>query len=98
LSGRIADLDTTVDVVDRRILVDANEHVGQLAGCARMSGVAPLCREIRNLTTSDAGSPKGEKPPLFLASYYSGADSCTLSSSVFHHSVRAGSRRIVDAG
>src|SRR6516225_4255539 len=37
----IADRDATVDGIYLRILVHANEHMGQLIGYARMSGVVP---------------------------------------------------------
>jgi uncharacterized damage-inducible protein DinB len=37
----IADRDATVDGMYLRILVHANEHMGQLIGYARMSGVVP---------------------------------------------------------
>jgi uncharacterized damage-inducible protein DinB len=37
----IADRDATVDGMYLRILVHANEHMGQLIAYARMSGVAP---------------------------------------------------------
>lgn len=38
---RIADRDATVDGMYLRILVHANEHMGQLVAYARMSGVVP---------------------------------------------------------
>jgi uncharacterized damage-inducible protein DinB len=37
----IADRDATVDGMYLRILVHANEHMGQLIAYARMTGVAP---------------------------------------------------------
>jgi hypothetical protein len=37
----IADRDATVDGMYLRILVHANEHMGQLVAYARMTGVAP---------------------------------------------------------
>jgi uncharacterized damage-inducible protein DinB len=37
----IADRDATVDGMYLRIIVHANEHMGQLIGYARMTGVAP---------------------------------------------------------
>ena len=37
----IADRDDTVDGMDLRIIVHANEHMGQLVAYARMTGVAP---------------------------------------------------------
>ena len=38
---RIEDQDATVDGIYLRILVHANEHMGQLVGYARMTGVVP---------------------------------------------------------
>ena len=38
---RIADRDATVDGIYLRILVHANEHMGQLIAYARMNGVVP---------------------------------------------------------
>jgi uncharacterized damage-inducible protein DinB len=38
---RIADRDATVDGMYLRIIVHANEHMGQLIAYARMTGVAP---------------------------------------------------------
>jgi uncharacterized damage-inducible protein DinB len=38
---RIEDRDATVDGIYLRILVHANEHMGQLVGYARMTGVVP---------------------------------------------------------
>ena len=38
---RIADRDATVDGMYLRIIVHANEHMGQLVAYARMTGVAP---------------------------------------------------------
>jgi uncharacterized damage-inducible protein DinB len=38
---RIADRDATVDGMYLRIIVHANEHMGQLIAYARMSGVVP---------------------------------------------------------
>jgi uncharacterized damage-inducible protein DinB len=40
-SVHIADRDATVDGMYLRIIVHANEHMGQLVAYARMSGVAP---------------------------------------------------------
>lgn len=37
----IADRDATVDGIYLRILLHANEHMGQLVAYARMTGVAP---------------------------------------------------------
>ena len=37
----IADRDATVDGMYLRIIVHANEHMGQLIAYARMTGVAP---------------------------------------------------------
>jgi uncharacterized damage-inducible protein DinB len=37
----IADRDATVDGMDLRIIIHANEHMGQLIAYARMTGVAP---------------------------------------------------------
>jgi len=37
----IADRDATVDGMYLRIIVHANEHMGQLVGYARMTGVVP---------------------------------------------------------
>jgi uncharacterized damage-inducible protein DinB len=38
---RIADRDTTVDAMYLRIIVHANEHMGQLIAYARMNGIVP---------------------------------------------------------
>ena len=38
---RIEDREATVDGIYLRILVHANEHMGQLVGYARMTGVVP---------------------------------------------------------
>ncbi len=38
---RIADQDATVDGMYLRIIVHANEHMGQLIAYARMNGIAP---------------------------------------------------------
>jgi uncharacterized damage-inducible protein DinB len=38
---RMADRDATVDGMDLRIIVHANEHRGQLIAYARMTGVVP---------------------------------------------------------
>jgi uncharacterized damage-inducible protein DinB len=38
---KVNDREATVDGMYLRIIVHANEHMGQLIGYARMSGVAP---------------------------------------------------------
>jgi uncharacterized damage-inducible protein DinB len=44
---RIADRDATVDGMYLRIIVHANEHMGQLIAYARMTGVAPPWSKIQ---------------------------------------------------
>jgi uncharacterized damage-inducible protein DinB len=43
----IADRDATVDGMYLRIIVHANEHMGQLIAYARMSGVVPPWSESK---------------------------------------------------
>jgi hypothetical protein len=51
----IHDRDATVDGMYLRIIVHANEHMGQLIACARMSGVVPPC-QIANRAVSLVGA------------------------------------------
>ena len=41
LKVKIGDRNSTVDAMYLRIIVHANEHMGQLVACARMTGVVP---------------------------------------------------------